>query len=71
MDEYSRKFEQNEITKTILMALKSFASRGRIHIPEYGNVLQTYKPEDIKKCAELVERIETGHMDLRMASRLE
>lgn len=66
-----RIFEQTEMTKLILTALKSYKNRGRINNKEFGNILQSYAPNDIEKCEELIQKIENEHLDISFKSRNE
>jgi hypothetical protein len=61
-------FEQTELTKLILTALKSFQNKGRVHNKAFGNLLQTYAQADVDKIAELVHRIENERLDIRLST---
>ena len=62
-------YEQTELTKLILTALKSFKNKGRVHNTAFGNLLQTYHDDDVQKCDELVKRIEAESLDVRFVTR--
>lgn len=64
----TRKYEQNELTKTIVSALKRAISQikpfaaGDHRLPQKAQLLEYEN---------LLARIEAEHMDLRMSSRLD
>lgn len=62
-------FEQTELTKLILTALKSFKNKGRVKNSAFGNLLQTYHQIDVDKCDDLVKRIEAEQLDVRFVAR--
>lgn len=64
----SRDFDQNELTKTIVAALK----RTIRSLTATNHLCQSMLIKaEIQGYIDLVERIEREHMDLRMSSRLE
>ena len=62
-------YEETELTKLILTALKSFKNKGRIHNTAFGNLPQTYNQTDVDKCNDLVKRIEDEKLDVRFVTR--
>ena len=62
-------YEETELTKLILTALKSFKNKGRIHKTAFGNLPQTYNQTDVDKCNDLVKRIEDEKLDVRFVTR--
>ncbi len=63
-----RTFEQTELTKTIVAAIKRAIKTVEPFAATTAGVNQR---DELRLYKELLERIEQEHMDLRMSSRLE
>jgi len=66
----NRTFEQTELTKTIIMALKNYVDRGRVQVDEY-NCIRSYNEKDVNRCLEVLNNIHKNQLDVRFVSREE